>query len=163
MSQTMTPQDTAEVLTEFADDLDSWMRHGVQPPLSVPGALVLAAERITAAMKVCRPTAPIKRMPISQLVISPVVPGEDVTAKVLWNRLARCGRDTSNRGISVALHRAAVRGIFERPRRGVYRLVRTENCPELANSKLPTNESAASTRERSHTYAVAKVDKETLM
>jgi hypothetical protein len=157
----MTLQDTTEVLTKLADHVDTWMRHGVQPPL--PNALVLAAERITAAMKICRPTAPIKQMPISQLVVSLVVPGEDVTAKDLWNRLARCGWDTTNRAISVALHRAAVRGVFERPRRGVYRLVAAENGPELANSKLPTDGPSASTRERGHTYAVANVEKETPM
>lgn len=163
MSQTMTLQDTTEVLTKLADHVDTWMHHGVQPPL--PDALVLAAERITAAMRVCRPTAPIKQMPISQLVISLVIPGEDVTAKGLWNRLARCGWDTTNRAISVALHRAAVRGVFERPRRGVYRLVVTGNCPELANSKLPTDGPSASIRgrERSHTDAVAEVEKETPM
>lgn len=161
VSQTITLQDTTDVLTKLADHVDTWMRHGVQPPL--PDALVLAAERITAAMKVCRPTAPIKQMPISQLVISLVVPGEDVTAKDLWSRLTRCGWDTTNRAISVALHRATVRGLFERPRRGVYRLVATENYPELADSKLPTDESSASRkgRERSHHSNVAMAEKET--
>lgn len=155
VSLTTTLQDTTTVLTKLANDVDTWIRHGIEPPL--PEALVLAAERITTAMKVCRPTAPIKQMPISQLVIYLAVPGEEITAKDLWNRLAQRGWNTTNQAISVALHRAAVRGLFERPRRGVYRLA--ENQPELAKPELPAEEPSAARKEieRSHAHELAKV------
>lgn len=156
MSLTTTLQETTMVLTKLANDVDTWIRHGVEPPL--PEALVLAAERITTAMKVSRPTAPIKQMPISQLVIYLAVPGEEITAKDLWNRLAQRGWNTTSQAISVALHRAVVRGLFERPRRGVYRLAVTQDQSELAKPALLAEEPSAVRQkiERSHVHALAK-------
>lgn len=125
VSHTVTLQDTTAVLTRLADRVDSWIRLGIRPPL--PEDLVLAAERITAAMTIPQPTA-LTQMPISQLVLVLVTPGEDVTAKDIGNRLAGFGRDTTNQAVSVALHRAAKRGLFKRRKRGVYRrLVTPEN------------------------------------
>jgi hypothetical protein len=129
---------TTTSLTELADEVETWVSVGRQP--SLPEALVLAAERITAAMKVCRPTKPTKQMPLAQLVISLVIPGEEVTAKELSTRLTRYGWNATNSAISVALHRASVRGIFERRRRGVYRHASAQRSPEPSNPSPPTGE-----------------------
>jgi hypothetical protein len=130
ISPKITLRDTTVVLTKLADDVETWMSHGVQPPL--PQALVMAVERIGTAMRACRPTTPTKQTSHVDLVTSVTVPGEDVTAKDLWTRLAGYGWATTNQAISLALHRAAERGVFERRRRGVYRLTQVEpNTPTL--------------------------------
>jgi hypothetical protein len=138
MSPEITLRDTTVVLTKLADDVETWISHGIQPPL--PQALVMAVQRIGTAMKVCRPTAPTKQTSHVDLVTSVTVPGEDVTAKDLWARLAGYGWSTTNQAISLALHRAAERGVFERRRRGVYRLTPAEGYPEPTPPKLPTDE-----------------------
>ncbi len=137
VSPKITLRDTTAVLTKLADDVETWMSHGVQPPL--PQALVMAVERIGTAMRACRPTAPNKQTSRVDLVISVTVPGEDVTAKDLWTRLAGYGWVTTSQAISLALHRAVERGVFERRRRGVYRLTPTESCSEPTAPKLPTD------------------------
>jgi hypothetical protein len=160
VSRTITLQDTTEVLTKLADDIDRLMRYGVQPLL--PEALVQAAERITIVVKLCRPTAPVRQMPISQLVTSLAIPGEDVTAKSLWTQLTQCGWNTTSQAVSVALHRAAVRGLFERPRRGVYRLVATNSSSELVDTKPPTGKPSTleTGRERNDAHELAELEEE---
>lgn len=123
---------TTKLLTALADDVDSSVRVGQRPVL--PEALIVAVERITAAMKICRPSAPKTQIPLTQLVISLAVPGEDVTAQDLMTRLTRNGWKATNKAISAALYRAVARGIFERRARGVYRLASTRRHTDLAGS-----------------------------
>ena len=134
ISPELTLRDTTTVLTKLADDVETWIRHGVKPPL--PKALVMAVERIGTAMRACRSTTPTKPTSHVDLVTSVTVPGEDVTANDLGTRLAGNGWPTTNQAISLALHRAAERGVFERRRRGVYRLTPAEPT----NPTLPTDD-----------------------
>jgi hypothetical protein len=139
---TMPPQltlgDTTEVLTKLANDVETWISLGVQPPL--PHALVMAVERIGTIMRACRPTTRTKQTSLVDRVTSITVPGEDVTAKDLSTRLAGYGWSTTNQAVSLALHRAAERGVFQRRRRGVYRLTPTKSCSEPTTPKLPTDD-----------------------
>jgi len=126
-----TTQDLAELMVKFADDVELWVQYGIRPAF-VPEELLLAAERITVAMRVTRHNDVAMRvtryndMPLSQLVVLLARlrdPDQvEVTAPQMRDMLKSHGHVVPLRAVSVALHRAASRGIFERPARGVYRL-----------------------------------------
>jgi hypothetical protein len=161
VSHTVTLPDIAAALTRLANNVEQGIRYGARPP--VPDELLHAAGRITAAMSICRPTAPTNQMPVSQLVISLAVPGEELTAKDLWDRLKACGWTITNQAISLALHRAATRGIFERPRRGVYRLVTPKSRSEVAQPRQPTEQPPTLTparEEGSHVHALVYLEED---
>ena len=125
--------------------------------------LVLAAERITTAMTICRPTARTTQVSVSQLVIAPAVPDEDVTAKNLWNLRTVFGWTINNQTVSSALHSAATHGISQHRRPGVYLRVTQNNRSQGGRQLVQlTEQPSAQTRreEGSHGNAVAQSEED---
>lgn len=136
----LTLDETTESLTRIADQLEEFSRSGVH--LSLPSALVEAAERIVKAM-VANPNrgsapvvVPSSSVSVSQLLLQVVWPGEVLTSATIRDRLAGAGRDLSSSAVNVALHRAVQRGQLERVATGRYR---QPMKPSTADGPQPGN------------------------
>lgn len=122
MSEALSIKEATEAITKIADAMEELAGWGIEPDLHFPPELIAAAERIAVVTRTPRSTAWVRDASVTQLVLGLTQPGEDVTAPTLHDRISRHGRDVNTRAISVALHRAAEGGHFERRERGVYRL-----------------------------------------
>jgi hypothetical protein len=133
----LTLDETTESLARIADQVEELSRSGVH--LTLPPALIEAAERIVKANRGAAVVVPSSSVSVSQLLLQVVWPGEVLTSATIRDRLAGAGRDLSSSAVNVALHRAVQRGRLERVATGRYRQPMkpsTAGGPQSGNTEM---------------------------